>query len=172
MAPKSITLTFSDRRILHGVLSRQTEVDVKVARMIRELAISFKTDASTKMLDRINEEAREAVVAAPSWDDLGNLKVYLGEVNEKLTDANSEATLIVLKDYEEALAEDLEVTIDSVYLVWARDKLAEIDWTKAKMMTPSGEQRVVNVPVSVAQAVAIACAADAIDRAIASEDVR
>ena len=172
MAPKSITLTFSDRQILHGVLSRQTEVNVKVARMVRELAISFKTDASTKMLEGLNEKARAAVVPAPRWDELINLKKYLGEVNEKLTDANPDATPIVLKDYEEALAEDLKVTIDTVYLVWMRDKLAEIDWTKAKMMTPSGEQRVVDVPVSVAQAVAIACAADAIDRAIASEDVR
>ena len=168
MALKSITLTVSDRQILHGVLSRQTEVKVKSARMIRELAISFKTDASTKMLDRLNEEAKGAAVAAPSWDDLANIKRYLGETNEKLVDANPSATPIVLKDYEEALADDLEITIDSLYLEWMKDQLANVEWSKAKMVMPTGEQKVVEIQVSVGQAIAIACAADAIDRAIAS----
>ncbi len=167
MAVKSITLSVSDRQILHAVLSRQEKVTVKSARMIRELALGFMTGPTSKMLDRINKEARDARVPLPSWEDLANLKMYLGRVNEELTDTDKDATLIALKDYEEILVEPVEASIDSLYLEWVKEKLELVDWANAQMTLPTGETKAVKVPVSVSQAIAIAELADAIDRALA-----
>jgi len=167
MALKKIVLTLADRQILSGVLNRQTEVRVVAARMIRELALRLKITGSTKLVDRLNEEAREAAVSAPTWDDLGDLGAYLERINGELREENEDATPVSLKKHEKELIELVEVTVDSIYLEWIRDRMAEVDWAKVRASMPTGEIREIAIQVTIAQSIAVACAADAIDKAIA-----
>jgi hypothetical protein len=159
MALQKVQLGLAERRIISGVLGRQEKVDVPVARTIREISKRFEVRKTDKLIDRVTEEASEARVRTPGWDDLTNLVAYLAGVNEELE------TPIELKKHEEELVGVVERTIDEHYVQWLKKALEAVEWNKLRVQVGQGQFEDVTITLSLGQVVAIASTADALDAA-------
>jgi hypothetical protein len=163
MALQKVTLGLAERRIISGVLNRQEEVDVRTARDMREIRNRLEIRKTDKLIDRMTEEAAEARVRIPDWDDLFDLAAWLAEVNEELAKDEEERTSIELKKHEKELAGAVERTIDENYIQWLKKALEEVKWNRLRIQRGQGQFEDVTVTLPLGQVEAIASTADALD---------
>lgn len=159
MSLQKVQLGLTERKIISGVLGRQEEVNVPVARTMREISKQFEVRKTEKLIGRVVEEAIEAKVRIPDWSDLDDLATYLEEVNKELE------TPIELKEHEKQLAGTIERTIDEHYVQWLKKALETAEWNIAKIPTQNGRHESITIALSLGQAIAIAQTADALDAA-------
>lgn len=139
MALKTIVLGLAERQIAQAVLADVPKVDIDTARMVRAVRERLDLRQATKAVEKMTEENKADGFAEPTWEDLLDLE------------------------------DQKEYTSDELFLRWLQEKLQAKEWGKAKRMMQDGTVKQLEVPVAIAQMVAIANLADALADALGSE---